>query len=91
MDDSVVAAMMVLTVGIICAGLSIYGAITYNAYLVASNAIYLAVGMFQFGLLSIVTNGLYIYPHAFLIYYIHNGVISYLTRTMPRKSNHAVA
>lgn len=76
LDDGVVSAMTVLTFGIMFAGLTIYGAMTYNKYLVASNAIYLALGMFQFGLLSIVTNGLYIYPHAFLIYYIHTGIIS---------------
>ena len=75
-DDGVTTAMMVLTFGIMIAGLSIYGAVTYNKYLVASNAIYLALGMFQFGLLSIVTNGFFIYPHAFLIYYIHIGIIS---------------
>jgi hypothetical protein len=78
-DDEVgvaVSVILFVLLGVWCAGLSLYGAITYNKFMVAANAIFLVLTMPFGGLLSIVVNGLYIYPHAFLIYYIHTGVIT---------------
>ena len=78
-DDEVttpVSVILVVLLGVCCAGLSIYGAITYNKYMVAANAIFLVVTVPFGGVLSFVVNGLYLYPHLFLIYYIHTGVIT---------------
>lgn len=65
--------MIMQFIGILTAGASMSGALIFNKYLVSLNAVYLIVTMFQAGLFSIVFNGLYLYPHIFLIQYIHSG------------------
>ncbi len=73
--------MIILSIAIICASSSMVGAIIFNKYLVLVNAIYLTVSI----LVSIFTtpsrailvvNGLWLYPHIFLLIYIHNGIMS---------------
>jgi hypothetical protein len=69
-------AIFRLTLGVLVAGASIYGAIIYNKYLVGVKAIFLVVTMFHAGLVSVIINLSFLYPHAFLIYYIHIGIMS---------------
>ena len=71
-----VALLVIALVGVLCSGLSIYGAIAYNKYLVAANAIFLVLQAPFGGFPTFIANGLYLYPHVFLIFYLHNGVIS---------------
>mmetsp|Transcript_29081 Transcript_29081/g.61877 ORF Transcript_29081/g.61877 Transcript_29081/m.61877 type:complete len:184 (+) Transcript_29081:59-610(+) len=68
--------MLLQSIGILTAGVSIVGAFIFNKYLVSVNAAYLILTMFQAGLFSVVANGLYLYPHVLLILYIHNGIMS---------------
>mmetsp|Transcript_22586 Transcript_22586/g.37362 ORF Transcript_22586/g.37362 Transcript_22586/m.37362 type:complete len:185 (+) Transcript_22586:151-705(+) len=69
-------AILRLTVGVLVAGASIYGAIIYNKYLVGIKAIFLTVTMFHAGLLSVIINVSFLYPHVLLMYYIHTGIMS---------------
>ena len=65
-------ATLAVSLGILCAGVSIYGAITFNKYLVAANAIFVLFNMPPWDLISMSI----VYPHAFLIYYLNTGIIS---------------
>eukprot|EP00538_Stauroneis_constricta_P011960 CAMPEP_0119546132 /NCGR_PEP_ID=MMETSP1352-20130426/677_1 /TAXON_ID=265584 /ORGANISM="Stauroneis constricta, Strain CCMP1120" /LENGTH=168 /DNA_ID=CAMNT_0007590797 /DNA_START=77 /DNA_END=583 /DNA_ORIENTATION=- len=68
-----------ITVGVLnvlCSAAAIYGAVIYNSYLVGVNVVFLALTMFNMGIVSVVANGFFIYPHAFLIHYIEKGIMS---------------
>ena len=85
-EGRVVFELAKSVVGVWCAGLSIYGAITYNKYLVAANAIFLVLVSPSAGFIGMIIGGLYVYPHAFLIYYLHNGIISKMNYANERQS-----
>jgi len=73
--------MILLSIAIICASSSMVGAIIFNKYLVLVNAIYLTVSILVSifttpSLAILVVNGLWLYPHIFLLIYIHNGIMS---------------
>jgi hypothetical protein len=61
------------------AGLSSDGAMTlHNKHCVATpiaNAIVLVVSVLRGGWLDFVVNGLYLFPHVFLLYYLHTVII----------------
>jgi hypothetical protein len=77
---TIVYIVYFLLLGVVFAALSLYGAINFNKYFVAANAIFLALTLvltLPVGwLVSAFILGMCIYPHAYLIYYLHTGVIT---------------
>jgi len=87
LDSELNSFMIIEFARIVAAGLAMLGAFTFNKYLVAINVIsllvrlsiyiyvrmYASVGSIIVGLLI---NGLFLYPHVFLILYIHNGIMT---------------
>ena len=61
---------------IVAAGLAMLGAFTFNKYLVAINVISLLVPTYVSSIVWLLINGLFLFPHVFLIRYIHNGIMT---------------
>lgn len=76
-NSSLKRAMVLQCIGIVAASVGMLGAFMFNKYLVAVNATCLAVTIFVLPSLPVLlVHGLYLYPHVFLIMYIHNEIMS---------------
>mmetsp|Transcript_6947 Transcript_6947/g.10000 ORF Transcript_6947/g.10000 Transcript_6947/m.10000 type:complete len:191 (-) Transcript_6947:1228-1800(-) len=76
LDSELNSFMIIEFARIVAAGLAMLGAFTFNKYLVAINVISLLVPSVGSIIVGLLINGLFLYPHVFLILYIHNGIMT---------------